>query len=67
MTDNRLVVRHPTPPFVRGVNVTAKAGLVLLLVFALLFPDLGHVRGKAAGLRAITYPVLAGTVKASTG
>lgn len=44
------------------MNVSAKVGLVVLLAFALAYPDLGHVRGKAAGLRSVAYPVLAFTV-----
>jgi hypothetical protein len=61
MTDN-LAVRHPTPALVSAVDVIAKAGLVLLLILSLLFPDLGNVEDKAAGLRALAYPVLAFTV-----
>ena len=62
MTDTSQVTRHPTPTLVRSMDVTAKAGLLILLAVALVYPDLGHVRGKAAGLRAITYPLLAFTV-----
>jgi hypothetical protein len=51
--------RHVAPSLVRGMDVTAKAGLVVLLTLALMYPDLGHMRGKAAGLRAIAYPLLA--------
>jgi hypothetical protein len=38
-------------------DVMAKAGLLLLLAFALLFPDLSHMKDKAAGLRTIGYPL----------
>jgi len=55
---------YPTPPLVRTANVSAKAGLLLLLCFALLFPDSSHMRDKAAGLRAVAYPMLAFTVPA---
>lgn len=55
-------LRHATPPLVAGLDVTAKAGLVMLLVMSLLFPDLGNVEDKAAGLRAIGYPMLTFTV-----
>ncbi len=55
-------LRHATPPLVAGLDVTAKAGLVMLLVMSLLFPDLGNVEDKAAGLRAFAYPMLAFTV-----
>ncbi len=46
-----------TPGVARTVNVTAKAGLVLLLVLALLHPDLGNMRDKGAGVRAVGYPL----------
>jgi hypothetical protein len=59
-----VVVRHPTPSLTRTVDVSAKAFLVLLLVFALAYPDLGHMKGKAAGLRAVGYPMLAFAVPA---
>ena len=39
------------------VDVAAKVGLVILLVIAVAYPDLGNVRGKAAGLRAVAYPL----------
>ena len=39
------------------VDVVAKVGLVVLLVIAVAYPDLGNVRGKAAGLRAVAYPL----------
>lgn len=42
--------------------MTAKAALIVLLAIAVVYPDIGHVRGKAAGLRSIAYPVLAFTV-----
>lgn len=57
-------LRHATPPLVAGLDVTAKAGLVVLLAMSLLFPDLGNVEDKAAGLRAAAYPMLAFTVPA---
>jgi hypothetical protein len=59
-----VVARYPVPPVVRTANVSAKAALILLLVFALLFPDASHMRDKAAGLRAVVYPMLAFTVPA---
>ena len=55
-------VRHPTPSLVRSLDVSAKIGLVLLLAFTLMFPDLGHMQDKAAGVRAVAYPLLAFTV-----
>ena len=48
-----------TSGWVRGLNIAAKAGLVLLLATAFLTPDLGHMRDKAALARAIGYPILA--------
>jgi hypothetical protein len=64
MGDMQLTTRHVAPPVVRGMDLTAKAGLLILLAIALVFPDLGHLRGKAAGLRAVTYPMLAFSVPA---
>jgi hypothetical protein len=55
-------LRHATPPLVAGLDVAAKAGLVVLLVMSLIFPELGNVEDKAAGLRAVAYPMLAFTV-----
>lgn len=57
-------LRHATPPLVAGLDVAAKVGLVVLLVMSLLFPDLGNVEDKAAGVRAVAYPMLAFTVPA---
>lgn len=56
------VVRHPIPTLVRTLDVSAKFLLVLLLGLALAYPDLGHMQDKAAGLRAVAYPMLAFTV-----
>ncbi|KRC63765.1 hypothetical protein ASE12_02675 [Aeromicrobium sp. Root236] len=64
MTDQQVTTRHEAPPVVRSLDITAKAGLLVLLAIALMFPDLGHMRGKAAGLRAVTYPLLAFSVPA---
>jgi len=55
-------IRLPTPPVVRAVDVAAKLALVWLLVVALLYPELGHMEDKAAGARAVAYPLLAFTV-----
>jgi len=43
-------------------NICAKGVLVLLLVLALLYPDQGNLRDKAAGMRAVGYPLVAFTV-----
>ena len=45
--------------WIRGANVAAKAGLVVLLATAFLSPDLGNMRDKAALARAVGYPMLA--------
>jgi hypothetical protein len=55
---------QPTTGRVRGLSLTAKAGLLLLLLSALLHPDLGNMRDKAAWVRAVAYPLLAFTVPA---
>lgn len=62
MTDMPLALRHPIPSLVRSLDVSAKAGLVLLLYVAVAHPEVGHMQGKAAGLRAVAYPMLAFTV-----
>lgn len=59
-----VVARYPIPPLVRTANISAKAGLILLLALALLFPDDSHLRGKASGVRATIYPMLAFMVPA---
>ena len=56
------VVRHETPQVIRTLDVAAKIGLLLLLALALPHPDLGNMRDKAAGLGAMTYPLLSFTV-----
>lgn len=58
------VVRHPIPTVLRAANVSTKAGLVMLLAVAVLFPEVTTLRDKAAGVRAIVYPMLAFTVPA---
>jgi len=59
-----VAVRYPIPGLVRSLDVTAKSLLVLLLALALAYPELGHMQDKAAGLRAVSYPMLAFTVPA---
>lgn len=53
-----------TPPLAKTVNVAAKGVLVLLLALALLYPDQGNLRDKAAGMRAVGYPVISFLVPA---
>jgi hypothetical protein len=64
MSAAETVVRHPAPALVRGLDIGAKALLVLLLAASMINPELGNVEDKAAGLRAFSYPLLAFTVPA---
>lgn len=60
---SEVVVAYPvTPVLAKTANVAAKASLVLLLVLALLYPDQGQLRDKAAGMRAVGYPLVSFTV-----
>ena len=59
-----IAVVVPTPSAARAASISAKAALVLLLVLALLYPDSGHLRDKAAGLRAVGYPLVSFLVPA---
>lgn len=59
-----VIARYPTPPVIRAADVTAKFILVWLLVNALVDPDTANLRDKAAGARAVVYPLLAFTVPA---
>jgi len=56
------IERPGTPPFAKSANVFAKGALVLMLVFAVLYPDQANLRDKAAGARAIGYPLISFTV-----
>jgi hypothetical protein len=51
-----------TPTVAKTANVFAKGSLVLLLVLALLYPDQGNLRDKAAGMRAVGYPLISFTL-----
>ena len=53
-----VIAARVTPGTAKTANVIAKAALVLLLALALLYPDQGHLRDKAAGMRAIGYPLV---------
>ncbi|QIK75887.1 hypothetical protein [Nocardioides piscis] len=58
-----IAVTHPvTPPLAKTANVAAKASLVVLLLLALLYPDQGNLRDKAAGMRAVGYPLVSFTL-----
>jgi hypothetical protein len=56
------IERSATPAFAKTANVFAKGSLVLLLVLALLYPDQGNMRDKAAGMRAVGYPLISFTI-----
>lgn len=62
MSSLALDTRYPAPAFVRGADISAKAGLLLLLAAAILYPSMGNLEGKGATARAIGYPLLAFTV-----
>ncbi len=57
-----VAVRYDSPPVVRTANITAKSGLIVMLVLTLLYPESGNMQDKAAGVRAIVYPALSFTV-----
>jgi hypothetical protein len=52
------IERATTPTIATTANVLAKGALVLMLVLAVLYPDQANLRDKAAGLRAVAYPLL---------
>ena len=56
------IERSATPTVAKSANVFAKGALVLMLVFAVLYPDQANLRDKAAGMRAIAYPLISFTV-----
>jgi hypothetical protein len=56
------IERSVTPTLAKTANVLAKGALVLLLAFAVVYPDQAHLRDKAAGMRAIGYPLISFTV-----
>ena len=64
MSEAAIVAVDPTPLAARAASISAKAALVFLLILALLDPDSGHMQDKAAGLRAVGYPLLSFTVPA---
>ncbi|MFC7362985.1 hypothetical protein [Nocardioides astragali] len=51
-----------TPTLAKTANVFAKGALLLLLFLAVAYPDQSHLRDKAAGLRAVGYPLASFTV-----
>jgi hypothetical protein len=52
-----IVAIDPTPSAARVASISAKAALIVLLVVAVLYPDSAHLRDKAAGVRAVGYPL----------
>jgi hypothetical protein len=65
MTDVAAPQQRAAPSVVRTLDLLAKAGLVVLLWFAITNPELGNLRGKAAGLRAVSYPAMAFVIPAA--
>jgi hypothetical protein len=57
-----VIERSATPAFAKTANVVAKAALVLMLVLAVAYPDQANLRDKAAGARAVGYPLVSFTV-----
>ena len=55
-------VRHETPQLIRLLDIGAKMALLVLLAVAITYPDLGNMQDKAAGLRAVAYPLLSFTI-----
>ncbi|MCL3837061.1 hypothetical protein [Aeromicrobium duanguangcaii] len=59
----------PARPSFRGVvivlDVAAKVMLLLLLMTALRYPELGHLEGKGATARAVGYPLAAFIIPAA--
>jgi len=47
---------------VATLDIAAKVLLVVLLLIAVVYPDLGNLRGKAMGFRAVAYPLGAAIV-----
>lgn len=52
-----VVAIDPMPSAARAASISAKAALAGVLILALLYPDSSHMRDKAAGLRAVGYPL----------
>ncbi|QCX26189.1 hypothetical protein [Nocardioides jishulii] len=60
-------VPTPTPGtvIVIALNVAAKVMLLVLLITAIHYPELGHLEGKGAGARAVGYPLTAFAIPAA--
>ncbi|MCW2830080.1 MAG: hypothetical protein JWP31_772 [Aeromicrobium sp.] len=59
VTSSRVEIRHSAPATTQALDVAAKAVMLVLLTLAVMFPDWGHMRDKAAGARGVAYPLLA--------
>lgn len=57
-----VIERAATPTLAKSTNVLAKGALVLMLLLAVAYPDQANLRDKAAGVRAIGYPLVSFTV-----
>lgn len=53
-----LAARPTAPSALRAADIGGKTGLLVLLLLAMLHPESGHMEDKAAGLRAVGYPLL---------
>ncbi|GAA1741723.1 hypothetical protein [Aeromicrobium alkaliterrae] len=60
--DSDLVPRSRFDSTVRQLDIAAKAILLVLLLGALIAPDLGNMQDKGAWWRAVGYPALAFTL-----
>jgi hypothetical protein len=56
------VVVPEAPNLARGASILAKTGMLLLLALAVLFPETSNMRDKAAGMRAVGYPLISFTI-----
>lgn len=65
MTEVVAPEQRAAPSVVRTLDLLAKAGLVVLLWIAITNPEIGHLRGKAAGIRAVAYPAMAFVIPAA--
>jgi len=57
MPDSNAVDQPRLRQTARAIDLAAKVGLVILIGIAIVYPDLGNVRGKASGVRDIAYPL----------
>lgn len=59
MTSVAVATRYDPPPVLKSANIATKAGLLVLLLLALLVPGFGNLDGKGLVPRAIGYPIAA--------